>query len=232
MGSARHRRERSRAAPEQRRRLPVPGSRSPCPFRALGDRAVAQPRSGTAGFFLLPKLLNLRKHKISVFSPTISPWILSFCFTGLLHRVPEHFGVEGTHPVPTPSFAVHAQQQQQRHLVVPDRATNTSAAWMRRDQGSHSPSPQGHPSRALLPWMSPRGSLPSSCLQALCPGWATALQGPSTARTCTPSLEKHRAIPSSPRTPRAQTFPFHSSTLKFNFLHLHIIVFPNHCLWD
>lgn len=141
--TARHRRDRSRAAPEQRHLLPVPGSRSLRPFQALRDRAMAQLRTGTAGFLLLAELLNLRKHKIC-----LSP---SFPLDLHLPQSPRALWGGKDHPVPTPSFPAHAQQQHQ--LDRPGRATSTTAAWILRDQGSQPASPQQVPAVMDVPAM-------------------------------------------------------------------------------
>lgn len=185
---------------------------------------MAQPRTGTPRFLLVPELLNLRKHKICL-SLHHFPLDLQLLFYTVISRSPRALWGRRDYPAPTPNFAAHAQQQ--RHLVLPDKATNTSAAWTPRDQGSQSPSPQQQVTTPAGPrshGCPVHGSLPSSCLQPLCP--SQDLRKPSLAMLAqhTPSLEKHRPIPSSPKISHAQTFPFHSSTLKFNFLHLRIIV--------
>lgn len=39
---------------------------------------------GTKGYFLLPELQKLRKHKIFLLSPIFSPWFFSYCFTRVI----------------------------------------------------------------------------------------------------------------------------------------------------
>lgn len=104
---------------------PGTGQPLPPPFQALRDRAMAQPRTGTAGFLLLAKLLNLRKHKISLSSHHF-PMDLQLLFHKVIPQGPRALRGGRDHPVPTFSFAAYSQQQ--RQLVLPGRYTNTSAA--------------------------------------------------------------------------------------------------------
>lgn len=122
-----------------------PGTGQPLPpaLTGLRDRATAQPCTRTTGFLLLAELLNLRKHEICL-SPSF-PLDLPF------PQGPGALWGGKDHPVPTPSFAAHAQLQHQ--LDGPGRATSTSAAWIPRDQGSQPASPQQVPAAIDVPTM-------------------------------------------------------------------------------
>lgn len=58
----------------------IPGPQTLC--QALeGAKLQHSYTLGTKGYFLLPELQKLRKHKIFFLSPTFSPWFFSYCFT-------------------------------------------------------------------------------------------------------------------------------------------------------
>lgn len=189
---------------------PGTGQPLPPPLAGTRDRAVAQPRTRTTGF-LLAELLNLGKHRFC-----LSPWIFSFCFTALFHRAPEHCGVEGTVRFQAPVL-----------LLTLSSITRFCLTEPRTPQQPGDPEPRDPhhpPHRATTAGPCCRGCPPMGHCPAASkpfvpagPGLYRALPQPGLEKTFlrvlaqhTPSLEKQRPVPSSPKTPHAQTLPLHT----------------------
>lgn len=123
-----------------------------------GCGATAQLPKGTKGYFLLPELQKLRKHKIFFLSPTFSPWFFSYCFTRVSCCLLSSAGSCSCFRVVT------------------------TAAWMPQSpQGSQPPSRaslEGKPQQEVPPAPAKR-QLQNSLLQTPHSTWAITFQGPA-----------------------------------------------------